>query len=137
MSVLQDYAPIRELLESAVENALRDNVADGLKKKIQQKALEKVYSYVTASKRRKEDGGLIDDVTILTSVDGMTLTLEKASEPQHKDGIDLTPIVEEGWGNWHQPYPRPFMDAARDEYVDSREAGEEIAKALRAVGFTC
>ena len=31
MSVLQDYLQIRGLLDSAIKNALRDSVADGLK----------------------------------------------------------------------------------------------------------
>lgn len=137
MSVLQDYLQIRGLLDAAVENALRDSVADGLKKAIQEEARKRVYDvYPVSSKRRKEDGGLIDESTMLTSVDGMTLTLENASQPQHADGIALTPIVEEGWGSWHQPYARPFMEEARDDYVDNGDADRDIADALKAAGFT-
>lgn len=137
MSVLQDYLQIRGLLDAAIENALRDNVADGLKKAIQEEAEKRVYdAYPVSSKRRKEDGGLIDDATMITTVEGLTLTLENAAEPQHADGIALTPIVEEGWGSWHQPYARPFMDEARDAYVDSGDADRDITDALKAAGFT-
>ena len=140
MSVLQDYLQIRGLLDSAIENALRDRVADGLKEAIQKKAQENVYSYEASpsaiSKRRGKNGGLIDESTMLTSVDGMTLTLENASEPQHAEGIALTPIVEEGWSSWHQPYARPFMEEARDDYVDNGDADRDIADALKAAGFT-
>ena len=140
MSVLQDYLQIRGLLDSAIKNALRDSVADGLKEAIQKKAKENVYIYPASPsamyKRREENGGLIDDTTMLTTVDGLTLTLENTAEPQHADGIDLTPIVEEGDPAWHQPFARPFMDEARDEYVDDGKADSDIAAALRAMGFT-
>lgn len=140
MSVLQDYLQIRSALDAAVGTALQGPVADGLKKAIQEKAQENVYSYEASpsaiSKRREKNGGLIDESTMLTSVDGMTLTLENASEPQHAEGIALTPIVEEGWSSWHQPYARPFMEEARDDYMDNGDADRDIADALKAAGFT-
>lgn len=140
MSVIQDYMQIRALLDAAIENALRDNVADGLKKAIQEKAQENVYSYHASPsamyKRREENGGLIDEATMITTVEGLTLTLENAAEPQHANGIDLTPIVEEGDPDWHQPFARPFMDEARNEYVDNGKADSDIAAALRGMGFT-
>lgn len=139
MSVLQDYLQIRGLLDTAVENALRDSVADGLKEAIQKKAKESVYSYPASPsamyKRREESGGLIDDTTMLTTVEGLTLTLENAAEPQHANGVDLTPIVETGDPAWHQPFARPFMDEARDDYVDNGNANSDIAKALKSMGF--
>lgn len=140
MSVLQDYLQIRGLLDTAVENALRDSVADGLKEAIQKKAKGSVYSYPASPsamyKRREENGGLIDDTTMLTAVEGLTLTLENTAEPQNANGIDLTPIVEDGDPAWHQPFARPFMDEARDEYVDNGNADSDIVKSLRAMGFT-
>ncbi len=140
MSVLQDYLQIRGLLDTAVENALRDSVADGLKEAIQKKAKGSVYSYPASPsamyKRREENGGLIDDTTMLTTVEGLTLTLENTAEPQNANGIDLTPIVEDGDPAWHQPFARPFMDEARDEYVDNGNADSDIVKSLRAMGFT-
>lgn len=140
MSVLQDYLQIRGLLDTAVENALRDSVADGLKEAIQKKAKGSVYSYPASPsamyKRREENGGLIDDTTMLTTVEGLTLTLENTAEPQNANSIDLTPIVEDGDPAWHQPFARPFMDEARDEYVDNGNADSDIVKSLRAMGFT-
>lgn len=136
MSVIQDYMQIRGLLDAAIENALRDDVADGLKKAIQEEAQTRVYdAYPVSSKRRKENGGLIDDVTMLTSVDGLTLTLENTAEPQHASGIPLTPIVEGGWSSWHQPGPREFMDQACGKYVDNGGADSDLADALRDAGF--
>ena len=73
---------------------------------------------------------------MITTVEGLTLTLENAAEPQHANGVDLTPIVEEGDPDWHQPFARPFMDEARNEYVDNGKADNDIAAALRAMGFT-
>lgn len=87
------------------------------------------------TRRRKDNSGLIDDVTMLTSVDGLTLTLENTAEPQHASGIPLTPIVEEGWGSWHQPVPRKFMDQACEKYVDNGGAERDLADALRDAGF--
>lgn len=136
MSVLEDYAQIRGLMDSAIGKALGDEVASGLRKKIQQKAREKVYSYPVKSKRRMENGGLIAEGNLAASVSGLTLSMENTSEPQHAGGAALTPVVEEGWSNWHQPGPRPFMDEARNAYVDSGEAESAIAAALAAAGFT-
>ena len=45
------------------------------------------------------------------------------------------PIMESG-GGYNQPYPRPFMNEARDEYVDSGEAGRDLMDALESAGFT-
>lgn len=58
MSVLEDYAQIRGLMDSAIGKALGDEVASGLREKIQQKAHEKVYSYpATPSAMYKRRGG--------------------------------------------------------------------------------
>lgn len=138
MSVLEDYAQIRGLMDSAIGKALGDEVASGLRKKIQEEARTRVYEsyHPTRSRRRMEDGGLIAEGNLAASVSGLTLSMENTSEPQHAGGAALTPVVEEGWSNWHQPGPRPFMDEARDAYVDSGEAESAIAAALAAAGFT-
>lgn len=140
MSITSDYLQIRAKLDTAITAGLQGKVADGLKEKVQTTARNQVYNYVTdpatMTKRRMENGGLIDPSTMLTSVDGTTLTLQNTSEPQNAEGILLTPIVEEGWSSWHQPYAREFMDDARDEYVDNGDAKDDLMDAIRSAGFT-
>ena len=45
------------------------------------------------------------------------------------------PIVESS-GGYNQPYPLPFMNEARDEYVDSGKAEHDLISALESAGFT-
>ena len=61
-----------------------------------------------------------------------TYILEKQNSAQTRLEV---PIVESGEG-YNQPYPRPFMNEARDEYVDSGKAGHDLIAALESTGFT-
>jgi hypothetical protein len=46
-----------------------------------------------------------------------------------------TGFVEEGAPEFRQPFPRPFMDEALQEYAYG-EGPEDLANALRARGYT-
>ena len=61
-----------------------------------------------------------------------TYTLEKQNSAQTRLEV---PIMESGDG-YSQPYPRPFMNEARDEYVDSGKAERDLIAALDSAGFT-
>ena len=46
-----------------------------------------------------------------------------------------TSFVESGASNYRQPFPRPFMDEALEDYSAGR-AEIDLADALRSMGFT-
>lgn len=60
-----------------------------------------------------------------------TYILEKQNSAQTRLEV---PIMESGDGN-SQPYPRPFMNEARDEYVDSGKAERDLIAALESAGL--
>lgn len=139
MGILADYMQIRARLDSAVSEALQGTMAENLRNFIVQSAYMNVYSYPAqmADLRRYEAGGLIADENLPASVSGTTLTIKNIAGLQDpSDGSPLAPIVESGNRAYRQPYPRPFMDEGRDEYVDGGYADIDLAEALRAAGFT-
>ena len=136
MSFVSQYLlEVKPQIERAIDNALPD-LAQGLKQKIEEKARQNVYSYpATASAMAKRRGMLGGAANISMHMGDKELTLINETTLQHASAKE-TQIVEEGWGNYRQPGPRPFMDEARDEYVDSGEADATLANVLRSYGFT-
>lgn len=140
MGVLDDFNEIMAKAKMSINDALAGPMADGLQEKVQAKAMEQVYSYnPDFYSRREADGGLIDKANMPTTVSDMVLTLENTTGLQNlfggNDSSPLTPIVEEGVGAYHMPYPRPFMEEAEEEYA-SGEGEAEIKRALAAAGLT-
>lgn len=140
MGILEDYMEIRQRLDAAITVGLELDVANGLSQKIYEKAVENVYSYNPSFFSRREDFGGIGAATNLdASVSGNVLTIRNTTGLQNLYGGDddspLAPIIEEGVEAYHMPYPRPFMEEARDEYITSGEAAEDLANALRRKGF--
>lgn len=142
MGIMEDYAAIRGRMDGAINEALGNGVAEGLKRAIAQQALTAVYEYPPKFEhRRKEAGGTIDPGNMAVQVGHLELTLDNQTGLQNlfggNDPSPLIPIIEEGVEAYHmgKAGPRPFMDDARDEYVRSGEAGREIAEALRSAGF--
>lgn len=141
VDLLAEYIPISELIDSVINSALSNEIADKLKYCIQEEATNRVYSYEpkVLNSRRKSSGGLIDSGNMETWVSDRTLTLYNSTGLQNlfggDDGSPLTPIIEDGVSAYHQPYPRPFMDEALDKLVDEGIADRELGNALRAAGF--
>lgn len=140
MSIMDEYARIRAKLEGAITSGLQDQVAEGLKERVKEKAYANVYSYTARPEfmksRRYERGGLADPNNMIAHTEGLTLTLDNVTELQNRAQTELeVPIVESGDG-YNQPYPRPFMDEARNEYVDNGGAKDDLMDAIRSAGFT-
>ena len=132
--VSQFLTEVRPQIDRAVAMALPD-MAQGLKKKIAEKAQSEVYSYgATASAMAKRRGTIGEPSGIAAHYGEYSLQLVNERTMQGGMGHEVE-MVEEGWSNFRQPYPRPFMDEALNEYVDGGEADRTLANALRAYGF--
>ena len=142
MGILEDYAAIRARMDSVINEALGNEVAEGLKKAIAKQADESVYSYPPLfESRRMESGGVSSPENMIVNVGHMEMTLDNQTGLQNlfggNDPSPLVPIIEEGVEAYHmgRAGARPFMDNARNQYVDSGDAGREIASALINAGF--
>ena len=132
--VSQFITEIRPQIDRAVATALPD-LAQGLKKKIKEKAQSEVYSYdATPSAMAKRRGTIGEPSGIAAHYGEYSVELVNERTMQGGMGHEVE-MVEEGWENFRQPGPRPFMDEALNEYVDSGEAGQALVNALRAYGF--
>lgn len=50
-------------------------------------------------------------------------------------GVPEVVFVEEGYPEYNMPGPRPFMEKARDQYVDSGKPEQIIQNAIDAMGL--
>lgn len=126
-------------LDSAIADALSNEVAQEGKTCIREAALSEVYSYHPVfESRRMQDGGLIDDDNMIDSVSGTTLTIRNETPLQNLWGGThtelLTPIIEDGLSNYNMPYPRPFMEKAKEMLINGR-AEEALRRGLARHGI--
>lgn len=122
-----------EHLDDSIQSALADEVTARARELIELEVYYNVYDYPAsdtfAESRRGPSGGIADPENIDGDVWGLNLTLTDNAQLQNlwSDtwSADVASIVQEGRGQFRQPYPRPFLeDAIRDGMSD-------IEKALR------
>lgn len=134
MSVLDQYYTIRSRIQSAVASA-QSELAAGLKAAIRRSADERVYSYEAspwAMERRRYQLGADNNLSAVISDDSVEIANEttlqtNGSEPE-------TPWIESGYRQGDAG-PRPFMEEALRDFVDSSEAEAIVVSALLAAGF--
>ncbi len=134
MSVLDQYYTIRARAQSAVASA-QSELAAGLKAAIRRSADERVYSYEAspwAMAHRRYQLGAENNLSAIIGDDSVEITNETTL--QDYPGEAETPWVESGY---HQgdAGPRPFMEEALRDFVDSSEAEAIVASSLLAAGF--
>lgn len=137
MSAVEQYMQIRANIVSALGEAL-PYMALGLSDYIEESADLSVYSYNASSMAMKSRRGTIGDKSNqVVTIDrgGLSVEIKNIAKLQN-GGAGEVGIVESGDKNYRQPYARPFMDEARDAYVDSGEAMETVKESLRTAGFT-
>lgn len=133
MSLVSEYLTvIKPRMDDAVNNGMV-KLADGLQETIQEMARDKVYNAYGPGHRR----GIIGNRENLEVQIGFReITVTNKTPLQGTDyGVSETDFVEGGYSNYNQPFPRPFMEPARDDFVDSGKADAIMADALRAAGF--
>lgn len=133
MSALsQYYGEILPSLGIAISDAVATVMQQNLKQKIEQMAKENVYSSASGYAR----GILGTQPFLFSTAAGFSLAVTSNAPMQGTNyGVSETTFVEQGMGNYHMPFARPFMDQARDEYVDG-QAHSDLAAVLAAHGFT-
>lgn len=138
MGVLADFYLWYAELQDAVTDALSGPVTDGLKQAIRKKAKENVYdAYSGGGYRRGQIGAPQNlDAAGYGEVSGMTLKIHNITVQQGgPSGESETSFVESGNPAYRQPFPRPFMDEALQDYA-SGQGPMDLTNYLRARGFT-
>lgn len=111
------------MLDSAIDSALENEVADAARKCIAHSAENNVYTAYTPKvlySRRGSAGGLSAEANIQATAGGKELTVRNATGLQNLYGGGrqeiLTNIVESGSYSYHMQLagPRPFMEEAKD-----------------------
>lgn len=137
MSLLGDYlGEIKDKIEQGVDSFLESEASPRLKEIIRDETQwSVVYSY-PASQRAMQSRryGIGDPDEMASWVSEHELVIENHVHLQGGEPGE-TDIVQEGYGNYRQPYPRPFMDAALNKYISTGEADESLAATLRGMDF--
>ena len=127
-------------IDAAISNALSVEVAEAVREAVHDAAMTEVYEAYEPRfmSRRMESGGLIDPENTVISVAGTTLTAENVTGLQNlwggNDDSPLAPIVQDGVEAYHMPFPRPFMDAAKEQLINGK-AEEALRRGLTRQGI--
>lgn len=133
MSVVDDFIIWYSGVQSAVQEALGGPLKDGLLQEVKKKAQDNVYNAYPGGYRRGQIGS---EQNMAVDVNGYELHIRNVTVQQGGHAYQTeTGFVEEGAPEFRQPFPRPFMDEALQEYAYG-EGPEDLANALRARGFT-
>ena len=140
MSVIADAQRYFEAIGSAVSYALSNPMQEALLREIKEKAKENVYEAYTPtewamSTRRGHLGDRPNlEVEFGGSGDQQYLRITNMTTLQHASTAE-TSVVETGNASFRQPFPRPFMDEALDEYVGSGRAESDLKSVLASYGI--
>lgn len=145
MSVLGEYAVMKQKMWNAIDAALIDGTVEESRAIIREVLGKNVYSYSGTPQamrsRRYENGGLYDTNNIISSVidiDESTheLDMENIAGFQHPAPASrLDEIIESGNENYRQPYPRPFYRDIEKAIIASGKASRQIRYELIFAGF--
>lgn len=148
MGIAEDILTIESNLNDAIDYGLYYNVLPKAEAKLQQSVIENVYAaYIPHQYKRRgtSEGGLADKSTFIAELDtgSHTLTLKDgATGIGDCYGVELAEIIAEGYpftrfeNDMHPAGGRPFHEAAERELIESGDADNGIADALRTFGFT-
>lgn len=138
MSVLSEWALWYQELQAALTDAVSGPVTDGLKQEIRKQAQKRVYdAYSSTGTRRGQIGAAHNlEASAYYEADGMSLKIQNVTVQQGApSGKSETQFVESGDPAYRQPFARPFMDEALEEYAKN-QGPMDLEAALRARGFT-
>ncbi|MBR3240765.1 MAG: hypothetical protein IKF99_20300 [Oscillospiraceae bacterium] len=132
MSVVDDFIIWYSGVQSAVQEALGGPLKDGLLQEVKKKAQENVYNAYPGGYRRGQIGS---EQNMAVDVNGYELHVRNITVQQGGKAYQTeTGFVEEGAPEFRQPFPRPFMDEALQDYAYG-EGPEDLANYLRSHGF--
>lgn len=135
MSLLSEFQQITEEMQAEIADIMQTKVFEETKKVITDEARNLDYS----DRDGRNRGSLYDEKNYhLESYSRSGNTHEIVVEGSHtfqgaKWGNYLSTVVNEGWSNWRQPGPRPYM--TRAEQIINEKAADIVASELKARGF--
>lgn len=135
MSLLSEFQEITEKMQDEIANIMQTEVFKETKKVITDEAMALHYS----NRDGRNRGSLYDDTKYhLKKYSRSGDTHEIIVEGRHtfqgaQWGDYLSTVVNEGWSNWRQPGPRPYM--TRAEQIINEKAADIVASELVARGF--
>lgn len=135
MSIMSEFEDYKGRLNDAIADIMQTTVSDEVRKEIKTQAASLVYSYGTDGLRRYslEDPNNYHD-NYYQSGNTHTLEVEASHTFQGAPwGNYLSTVVEKGWGNWHQPGPRPYMETTERNMQE--KVGGIVAAALESKGL--
>lgn len=131
MSLLSEFEEYKQRLNDSVADIMQHTVVKETKKEIVKQAGLLEYGETSRGTLKDEDNY---HETYSRSGDTHTIVIEGSHVFQGaKWGNYLSTVVEQGWSNWNQPGPRPYMKRTEDimkEKVDGIVASELNAKGL-------
>lgn len=134
MSAVEQYEELKARAIGVVQDAL-PQIANGLCEEIKRMAEQNVYSYGAtpeAMAKRRGDIGSKENLEITIDTGGLSVEIKNVTPMQGTDyGVSEVNFVEAGLANYNQPYARPFMEEAKNEYI----AKDELISIIRAAGF--
>lgn len=141
MSIVATFQKFQQQVETAVDDVLENEVAETVKDIMEEKLTSVVYSYGAGAdamaSRRYANGGLLARANMQSRVeDGHTLVVENVAPLQGTPTDDaLSDVVNEGYGNYKQPYARQFVQSTEQEAASGRALGE-LMNGLQRRGIT-
>lgn len=138
MTTLEEYTTeICPVIASAILSAF-PTVIDHLRESIKKSAEDNVYSYPAGEDCDEERRFALGAPENLPAETGeFYVAIKNITEMQFDAGPPEVDVIELGLEKYMQetgPGPRPFMDEARDNYVE-QDGENDLADALRAAGF--
>ena len=139
-SLVVEIDRLTEKIQWAIIDALENDLKDGLLRKIEESAEKNVYSYNATPEAMATRRGTIGSADVMTTDAGgggleFYLRITNNAYTQNPASDDEADIVEEGYSNYRQPYPRPFMQKALDEFIGSGEADAVLRDVLARHGL--
>lgn len=135
MSIMSEFEDYKGRLNDAIANIMQTTVSDAVREEIKTQADSIVYSYGNDGYRRYS---LSDPKTYhdYYHQNGDTHTLEVEARHTFQGapwGNYLSTVVEQGWSNWNQPGPRPYMETTERNMQE--KVGGIVAAALNSKGL--
>lgn len=131
---------ITDRLDIALMDAVEHDLRDALIRKIEQSAEDIVYTYPASERATRTRRGTIGKKMNLEATAGggeghFWLAIKNTAFTQNPAPDDESDIVEEGYATYKQPGPRPFMQNALDDFLDSGEAERILRQVLDRHGL--
>ena len=131
MGLLEDYRVILGGVISVIETGAMEAIGEELKNEINETAEDMYFADADQSRPKLFGDG---DYTIFH--DALSVTVWNRTRMQGTDyGTPEVDFVEGGYPEYNMPGPRPFMEKARDQYVESGRPDQVIQGVLVAAGL--